>query len=273
MKWRRFSLLPVHGRRMICLLFLAGILLASGCGRWSLKDRVDLPPNAEKIGGVRRVGQDPPPSYVYRIGVGDTISLRFFYYQDMIDPAIVVPSDGFVQLPLLGPVQVLGYAENELNALLQEKYAERLMFPDLVARIAVRSHDGVYMDGATGNVGTLPYDNHLTLLESLKKTYMGAGAGSLRSVIVIRGLNTPQYVSFRVNANKILDGKESDIYLEPNDIVYIPKKFILDVNYFVEHYIDNVLGRHIAPAQVFPQAFPYRADIQTQFAIDFVDIK
>ena len=95
----------------------------------------------------------------------------------------------------------------------------------------------------------------------------------MRSVGGIRGLNTPQYVSFCVNVNKILDGREHDIYLEPNDIVYIPKKFIYDVNYFTERYIDGVLGRHIAPAQVFPQAFPYKADIQQNFAIDFLDIE
>jgi len=273
MRPRKTPLLLQRTTRTAGLGLLLVIWVASGCARWSLKDRVAPPPSAKKIEGIRRVGVDPPPDYVYRIGVGDTFSIRFFFYQDMIDPAVIVPSDGIVHLPLLGPVQVLGYTETELNTLLQEMYAGRLMFPDLVIRIASRKHDGVYMDGAAGNVGTLPYNNDLTLLESLKATFMGAGAGSMRNVVVIRGLNTPQYVAFSVNANKILRGEEQDIYLEPNDIVYIPRKFIYDVNYFVEKYIDNVLGRHIAPAQVFPQAFPYRGDIKQTFAIDFLDIE
>jgi len=252
---------------------LPAILLLAGCGRWSLRDRIDPPQSVTKVEGIRRVGVDLPPAYVYRIGVDDVLALRFFFYPDMLDPTITVPSDGVVQLPLLGPVQVLGYTEAELNTLLTEKYAQRLMFPDLLVRIITRKHDGVYMDGSAGNVGTLPYDNRLTLLESLKQALMGAGVGSMRNVVVIRGLNSPQYVAFSVNVNKILDGKAHDIYLEPNDIVYIPKKFIMDVNYFTEHYIDNVLGRHIAPALVFPQAFPYKGEIEQSFAIDFLDVQ
>ena len=272
----RFRMTPrprTGAPRNAWLWLLPMIFLVTGCGFWTVKDRLAPPPKADKVEGVRRVGVDPPLEYVYRIGVGDTLSLRFFYYPDMIDPGIVVPSDGIVHLPLLGPVSVLGYTEIELNALLKEKYAARLMFPDLVTRITARKHDGVYMDGASGNVGTIPYDNRLTLLHTLQRTFMGAGAGSMRSVVVIRGLNTPQYVAFSVNAERILRGKEHDIYLEPSDIVYIPKKFIYDVNYFVDRYINNVLPRHIAPAQIFPQAFPYKGDIQQYFAIDFLDIQ
>ena len=80
----------------------------------------------------------------------------------------------------------------------------------------------------------------------------------MRSIVVIRGLNSPQYQCFRVDARKILDGKENDIYLQPNDIVYVPTKFITDVNSFVNRYIDRVLGQHIMPAQIFPQPYPYK---------------
>ena len=247
-------------------------LVFGGCSRWSIADRIDPPPPAKKVEGVRCVGINPPPSYEYRIGVGDTLSLRFFFYMDMSETAIQVPSTGMVQMPLLGPVPVLGYTEDELNEVLREKYSGRLMFPDLVARVTLRVHDGVYLDGVGATVGRIPYNNHLTLLDTLQKAGMGGNSGALHSIIVIRGLNSPQYTSFRVNAKEILKGKQHDIYLEPNDIVFIPKKFIFDVNYFVEHYIDGVLGNHIMPAQIFPQPFPYKADIQHDIGIDILDI-
>jgi hypothetical protein len=34
------------------------------------------------------------------------------------------------------------------------------------------------------------------------------------------------------------------------------------VDYFVRAYIDGVLGTHIAPAVVFPQAFPLKGQFQ-----------
>jgi len=260
---------PVYRGTWLSLFLVA--VLSCGCARWSIKDRIFPPPTAGGIEGVRRVGLDNPPDYEYRLGPGDTILIRFFYYPEMLEPVVEVPTSGIIHLPLVGGVQVLGYSEPELNALLKEKYAERLMFPDVVARISGRRHDGVYMDGVAAGVATIPYYNSLTLLQSLQKVAMAREGGALRSVIVIRGLNTPQYRAFRVNAKDILRGKENDIYLEPNDIVYVPKKFIYDVNYFMARYVDDVLGRHIMPASIFPQVFPYTGSIDYQIGIDFED--
>ncbi len=255
----------------ISLLFLL-VFLTAGCGRWTVKDRVLRPPPAEDVEGVLKVGIDRPPEYDYRIGPGDNMLVRFFYYPEMIEPAIEVPSTGIVQFPLIGGIQVIGYSEQELNALLRQKYESRLMFPDVVARITSRRHDSVFVDATLAGQATLPYHSKLTLLDSLKRISMARDSGALHSVIIIRGLNTPQYKSFRINAHKILDGKENDIYLEPNDIVYVPKKFIYDVGYFTKNYIDNVLGQHIMPANVFPQAFPFTGDLDYRIGIDLEDV-
>ena len=269
--WDHFRF-PTHWKLTGLVLFFQIMLLISGCGRWTIKDRVLPPPSLKDVEGIRFVGVDRPPEYEYRIGAGDILLIRFFYYPEMLEPGITVPSTGIIQLPLIGGLQVIGYNEEELNALLTEEYSERLMFPDVVARVTTRKHDTVYMDGVVAGLGALAYYNKLTLMESLQKVAMAGDSGALHSVIIIRGLNTPEYKAFRVNANKILEGKVNDIYLEPSDIVYVPKKFIFDVNYFVTHYIDRVLGQHIAPAVVFPQAFPLRGDIDYQVGVDFEDI-
>ena len=247
------------GSKTIVLLILLFLVLVSSCARWTIKDRVAPPPEAAEIEGVRRVGVDPPLEYEYRIGVNDTLQIRFINYPDLLEPQIVVPSNGIIQMPFVGGIQVLGYSEGELNSFLKEKYAQHLKFPELVARIMARQHDGVFLDGALLAGGTIAYNNRVTLLDSLKKGGMGE-SGAIHSVIVLRGLNTPRFAAFRVDAIKILKGEEHDIYLEPNDIVYVPKKFIADVNNFVAQYIDGVLGRHIAPAIIFPQAFPFKTE-------------
>jgi len=249
-------------RSFFALVVLFVFLLhEAGCGRWPIQKRVSPPPVADQVEGVRRVNVDPPPEYEYRIGHGDGILVRFFYYPDMLEPNIQVPSDGCIEMPLIGPVQVMGLTERELNVLLREKYAERLKFPELVARIGSRNHDNVFLDGVISRgAGNIPFSSPLTLLDVLKRGGMGAG-GAMHSIVVIRGLNSPQYQCFRVDARKILDGKENDVYLQPNDIVYVPTKFITDVNSFVDRYIDRVLGRHIGPAQIFPQLYPYRGTI------------
>ena len=142
------------------------------------------------------------------------------------------------------------------------------MYPDVVARIVSQQHGNVFLDGAVTGGGMIPYGSRLTLLDALKRGGM-ARKGVLRSIVVIRNLNSPDFETFRVDAKKILAGKAHDIYLQPDDIVYIPSKFVSDVNYFVAAYIDGVLGRHIAPASVFPQTFPYRGDINYDLNIGF----
>lgn len=248
------------------LLILIPMLVLSGCGIWPITRRIDPPPGVDEVEGVKKVGVDPAPEYDYRLGVGDSFLVRFFFYPDMLEPSIKVPSTGVVQMPLIGPTQVIGLTEEELNSMLREEYAKRLMYPDVVARITSRQHGDVSLDGAVTGRGTIAYNSQLTLLDVLKRGGM-AKNGVLRSIIVIRGLNTPQFTTFRVNGKKVLTGKAHDIYLQPGDIVYVPSKFISDVNYFVSAYIDGVLGRHIAPAQIFPQPFPFRGDVNYDLSI------
>jgi len=254
------------------LLALVLTLLLAGCARWPVTRRIHPPQDVDRVEGIQRVGIDPAPEYEYRLGVGDSISIRFFFYPDMIEPRVEVPSTGTIQMPLVGPLQVIGLTESELNALLREEYSRRLLNPDVVARITTRSHGGVFLDGAVPRVAQIPYDSPLTLLGVLKTGNM-APTGVLRSIVVIRNLNSPEYMTFRVDARKILDGKMHDIYLQPDDIVYVPTKFILDVNYFVARYIDGVLGRHIGPAQIFPQPFPFKGQITYDLNIGLQDIE
>ncbi|MEW6443431.1 MAG: polysaccharide biosynthesis/export family protein [bacterium] len=264
--------LPGSGRRS-CLIFavlLSLQLLDTGCGRWPVQKRLSPPPSVDEAKGVRKVNVDPPPPYEYHIGPGDDILVRFFYYPDLLEPKIEVPSEGSIEMPLIGSVRVVGLTEKELNRLLREKYADRLKFPDLVARVTSRSRDAVYLDGAVSRgAGSMAYFSTLTLLDALKRGGMGAG-GAMHSVILIRGINTPDFQTFRVDAVEMLNGKQKDIYLEPNDIIYVPTKFITDVNYFVDRYIDRVLGRHIAPALVFPQAYPYRGTVDYDVDVQLV---
>lgn len=252
----------------LLLLILIPMLFLTSCGRWPVTRRIRPPPEVDAVEGVQKVGVDPAPEYDYRLGVGDAFSVRFFYYPEMLEPRIQVPSTGIVQMPLIGSIQVIGLTEEELNAKLRFEYAQRLMYPDVVARIVSQQHGNVFLDGAVTGGGMIPYESRLTLLDALKRGGM-AKKGVLRSIVVIRNLNSPDFETFRVDAKKILSGKAHDIYLQPDDIVYVPSKFVSDVNYFVAAYIDGVLGRHIAPAQVFPQAFPYRGDINYDLNIGF----
>jgi len=245
----------------VVMVFISVTYLTGCGGRWTAKDRLHPPPRAKFVEEIKRGGIDPPPEFEYRIGVGDTLFCRFFYYPEMLEPQIRVPSTGAVHMPRIGLIKVLGYTEKEVNELFNREYAKHLKFPDVVVRVIGRQAGQIYVDVDGAAKGTLAYNNRLTLMSALQKVSMG-GNGAIRSTIIIRGLNTPDFKTFRIDARKILKGEEHDIYLEPDDIVFIPSKFISDVNYFVARYIDGTLGRHVAPVSVFPQPWPLKADFQ-----------
>jgi hypothetical protein len=62
------------------------------------------------------------------------------------------------------------------------------------------------------------------------------------SVVLIRGgFDQPQ--PQRINLSKALEGREvlrQNVVLQSEDIIFVPKKFIADLNYFLSQILDPI---------------------------------
>ncbi len=93
--------------------------------------------------------------------------------------------------------------------------------------------------GQVGYPGVYAVSGRRSLIEAIALAGGFTNDAVVSSVVLIRGgLAHPQ--GQRISLNKALNGKQnsSNIELQSEDIIFVPKKFISDVNYFV----NTVLG-------------------------------
>lgn len=115
--------------------------------------------------------------------------------------------------------------------------------------IAVRSESMVCLIGEVNNPHKRLWDKNLGVLELL------ATGGHLKdnhwqyAVIIRGGVNNP--TMYRVDLDAILQGRSPNVYLDPGDIVYVPKDDISEYNVFVRkllptpQLINALFGRTI----------------------------
>ncbi len=92
----------------------------------------------------------------YIIDTGDTISLEFFP-ADEISGVFPVNEEGELLLPRLDETYVRGLTTSELKSLLEKRYAEFLIDPDIKVRIAVFKSIRVLARGELRNPGFIKF--------------------------------------------------------------------------------------------------------------------
>jgi polysaccharide biosynthesis/export protein len=187
---------------------------------------------------VQNVELAPPP---YIIRAGDQLEIKFFYNPELND-SIVVRPDGKISLQLVDEIQAEDLTPAQLDASLTEKYSRELKKP--VVTVIVRSFtgQGVYVGGEVNQQGLISSPSRLTVLQAvyhaggLKETAMP------EHTIIIRKGKSNEPVPLRVNLRDVMAGKAPGVlYLQPDDIVYVPRSQIAEANLFVKQYIENLL--------------------------------
>lgn len=154
----------------------------------------------------------------YRLGVGDRVRLRV-YPDDTFDVELRVRSDGSLQVPLLGGVDVAGKTVAEVGELLQkqltgEYYRDPTVILEILEYIANRAH----ILGAVKNPGPYPISSGDRILDLIQK----AGGLSSRTIgfayIFERVSDSGKANVQRVSLQRILQNSDfSENVLVPDD--------------------------------------------------------
>ena len=170
----------------------------------------------------------------------ETVSIAIpFIKIDDLSTEVIVRSDGRISLPLIGDIQATGLTLSELKNVITEKLNRYIKDPEV--SISVKSFGGkkIIILGEVGSPGVYKPTGNIDIVEAIALAGGYTQDAVLRSVMVVRGdLDNPVAIKLNVN-NAIKKGDLSqNIMVQPNDIVYVPRKFIKDVNYF----LNNLLG-------------------------------
>jgi len=126
--------------------------------------------------------------------------------------------------------------------------------PDDYVYFASAAANQIFVVGAVGSQGVVPYTPNASIISVLTARGSFADKAYQSRVLVVRGsLNKPE--SIIVNAKAILAGEQPDFHLQPKDIVYVSRRpwaraeEILDnaVTSFIQSAVVTGVGLNIRP--------------------------
>jgi len=186
------------------------------------------------------VPRTPPPEY--RIGILDELEIRVAYHE-RFNELITVRPDGRITLTGLGDVYVEGMTPSELDSTITRAYAEMIHDPDVT--VFVRKFGGlnVYVLGEVDKPGLIEYQPNMTLLQAVANAGGAVTGAQLNSVVLIRRDETGKPIASRydLSASSLKYGKFEDAFLRPQDIVFVPRTFIGNVQDFANQIYDIIL--------------------------------
>ena len=183
----------------------------------------------------------PPP----RVALipGDVVEVKFFYTPQLNETQTIRP-DGKIALQLVGEVEAQGMTPAGLQNKLLRLYAPHLKDPEVAVIVRSFFNRRVFVGGQVMTPSIVEMPGKLTVLEAI----MQAGGfdmreAEVRNIIVIRHKEGQRY-GYSLNLKPMMTGGEMQpFFLEPQDIVYVPRTEIAKVGQWVDQHINKLIPR------------------------------
>lgn len=179
------------------------------------------------------------PEKEYYIDIGDVLDISVWQVPDLSRPEVIVRPDGKVSFPLIGDVKAEGLTLTQLDDIITEELKEYVKAPQvsiMMRRFGEQTNKVVIL-GEIPVPGIYKFSSPATITEVIASAGGYTKYAVLNSIMIIRGevIKGRPKVN-RVNLVKVLkSGRISEnIFLKPNDIVYVPRSFIGNLNTFLE---------------------------------------
>lgn len=149
----------------------------------------------------------------YALGAGDKLRITVYNEPDL-SGEFEVNGEGYVSVPLLGQIRVLGQTTNEVQTLLTQKYGKDYLVNPSVS-IEVTNYRPFFIIGEVNRPGGYPYVNGMTIINA----------------VALAGGYTPRANHDRI---KIKHGNEAsaaehevkeDSAVLPGDVIEVPERF------------------------------------------------
>jgi protein involved in polysaccharide export with SLBB domain len=178
----------------------------------------------------------------YRIQPGDELDIKFFYNPELNEVVIVRP-DGMISLQLVDDVKVADLEPAELDNILTEKYSKELREPVITVIVRTFSRQRVFVGGEVLRPGLI------TLAPGMDPVQAVMQAGGLRetaspqnAIVIRKGADSrPVPIRFDLNSYMMGNSETAEFQLQPDDVVFVPKSSIAQLNKFVDEVIRGVL--------------------------------
>jgi polysaccharide biosynthesis/export protein len=162
-----------------------------------------------------------PPEEFYVIGAGDVLNVNV-WKEPSLTGTVKVRPDGFVTVPLVNEIQVVGMTTVQLRKVLEDKYKEFTVDPFVTVRLEAIASSEVFLVGQVNRPGALPLNGNETLLQILTRSG-GLTIFADRSNIRVVRRNGDKITEYIADYDGIIKGDlRHDILLRPGDRIIVP---------------------------------------------------
>ena len=163
----------------------------------------------------------------YKIQPGDLLEITVFKEADM-NRTVRISGNGTITFPLAGNLKLEDLSVPAAESFLAEKLSEFLIKPQVTVLIKEYGNKQIYVLGEVKKPGAiqLPAERRLTVLEAITLSGGFTDLAATDRTKVLRN-SDGQNQNIKVEISRITKqgDKSADIYLEPNDTVYVPQSF------------------------------------------------
>ncbi|MBD3236733.1 MAG: hypothetical protein GF330_08520 [Candidatus Eisenbacteria bacterium] len=220
-------------------LLAAMLACVSGCGSSAAPPPEIVPASPP---------QSPPPLEEYRLQVGDEVSVRVVNQPEFSGLFRVRP-DGYLTAPGVGDLPAAGMTVPELAEQVRAGLRRLIRYPDVSVMLTNYASQLVFIFGEVELPGSRQHLPNMTSLQALAAAGGPTEVAKLSSVLVLRRTGPADVDVYEVDLEAPVDGDPTaaDVYLQPYDVVYVPRNLIGEVNVFVDHWI----RQNIAPFSAY----------------------
>jgi polysaccharide export outer membrane protein len=149
----------------------------------------------------------------YRLSAGDKVRVAVFN-EPTLSGEFAVSTDGFLSLPLVGNMQVLGMSADAVQTQVQSKLADGYL-RDPKVNVEIISYRPFYVAGEVEGPGQFPYSSGMTAMNAVALA-KGFTPRAEKSVIYIRRAGSTQEVAYRLTP---------DLRVWPGDTIRVTEKY------------------------------------------------
>jgi len=180
----------------------------------------------------------------FTLGPGDRLDLKFAYNIEW-NQLVRVQDDGRASFLGVGNLFVMGVSPEDLTSKLKQAYAAILAEPELSVVVSEVAPRRVSVLGEVRNPGAidLPPNRRMSLIEALARAGgVVNDTAHVSSILLARWDNVAQrQQAWVIDARQKHWGSDTRIFLQENDVLFIPNMPIDDVGIVVNNFVRRMI--------------------------------
>jgi protein involved in polysaccharide export with SLBB domain len=165
----------------------------------------------------------PVASAEDRVGLDDTFDVRVYGETDLTG-TFRVATDGTVDYPLAGRIQVAGLRTGEIQQLLVSKLKDRyLKDPQVIVTIKDRNSQKISVLGQVARPGQVAYYPNMTIVDAI------ASAGGFTGIAAKNSVNLRRETKGQIEMHvypvaDISEGRSQNVMVQPGDVLVVDER-------------------------------------------------